>query len=105
MTWRRFCFNGQTFLEFAGRKIKSEDYQDILRNNLLTIMNLLAELDSVFQQAGLFIHTSRSTKTYFMQNNITLLDWPAFNPDLKPMENIRGSCFIKCMKMENNMYM
>ncbi|CAB1452154.1 unnamed protein product [Pleuronectes platessa] len=46
--------------------------------------------DWVFQQDNAPIHNARLTKTFFQENNITLLDHPACSPDLNPIENIWG---------------
>ncbi len=52
MTWECFAFNSQTFLAFTDRKMKLQNYQDILVTNLVPIIDLLARPDYVFQQDG-----------------------------------------------------
>ena len=33
-------------------------------------------------------HRSRMPLDYYIQNDIRLLEWPAYSPDLNPIENI-----------------
>uniref|UniRef100_A0A3Q0RK78 Tc1-like transposase DDE domain-containing protein n=1 Tax=Amphilophus citrinellus TaxID=61819 RepID=A0A3Q0RK78_AMPCI len=46
--------------------------------------------DWVFQQDNAAVHNARLAKDFFQENNITLLDHPAWSPDLNPIENIWG---------------
>lgn len=57
--------------------------------HMLPFQDLLRGTDCVFQQDNASIHTSRSTKDWFSQQNVQVLDWPALNQDLNPIENIR----------------
>ncbi len=36
------------------------------------------------------IHTARVVKSWLREENIQLLDWPPYSPDLNPMENLWG---------------
>uniref|UniRef100_A0A3B5BJS6 Tc1-like transposase DDE domain-containing protein n=1 Tax=Stegastes partitus TaxID=144197 RepID=A0A3B5BJS6_9TELE len=60
------------------------------RASLMTEDPRLCGNDWVFQQDNAPIHNARLTKTFFQDNNITLLDHPACSPDLNPVENIWG---------------
>ena len=33
-------------------------------------------------------HTARSVKAFLAQNTVDLLEWPAYSPDLNPIEGI-----------------
>ena len=42
----------------------------------------------MFQQDNAPAHTSKLTKSWFIENAIETLPWPAQSPDLNPIENI-----------------
>lgn len=42
--------------------------------------------DWIFQQDNATVHNIRLVKDLFQKNNITLLDHPAWSPDLSPIE-------------------
>ena len=45
------------------------------------------EEEVIFQQDNDPKHTSKKSKKWMENNNITLLDWPAQSPDLSPIEH------------------
>ncbi|CAB1425483.1 unnamed protein product [Pleuronectes platessa] len=74
----------------AGASNSSWLCGDVQRASLMTEGPRLCGNDWVFQQDNAPIHNARLTKTFFQENNITLLDHPACSPDLNPIENIWG---------------
>ena len=43
--------------------------------------------DYIFQQVNVPVHTSRLARSYFNENNISVLPWPARSPDFDIIEN------------------
>ena len=42
----------------------------------------------VYQQDNASPHTARVTKSFLREHDIPLLEWPAYSPDLSPIENV-----------------
>ena len=63
----------------------TNSYLAVLRDGLLPIYRQ----DMIYQQDGAPIHTARRTVKFFEQHAITWLrDWPAYSPDLNPIEHV-----------------
>ncbi len=49
---------------------------------------LFEDADFIFQQDLAPAHTAKSTKSWFNDHGVGVLDWPANSPDLNPIENL-----------------
>ncbi len=49
---------------------------------------LYGDADFIFQQDLAHAHTAKSTKSWFNDHGVTVLDWPVNSPDLNPIQNI-----------------
>ena len=81
MLWGAFKVDGTVALVVPGKKLKGEDYQEILHDNLLPIWNS----NFKFLQDNASIHVSKSSKAWFRKNKIELIDHPPVSPGLYPM--------------------
>ena len=81
MVWGGIGANGTTSLHFCDKNMDSEYYQHVLQENYLPFHQPVF----VFMQDSALPHTFESTKEFFRQHNIKVLDRAASSPDCNPI--------------------
>ncbi len=83
---------------FLKTNIISPVYQDVLEHFMLPSADqLFKDADFIFQQDLAPAHTAKSTRSWFNDHDVSVLDWPENSPDLN-IENLWG---IVKRKMRN----
>jgi hypothetical protein len=88
MTWGCISSSGPGSLSLIpkGATVKAPLYCHILQEHLQPSMGF--GNCQIFQHNGATAHTSRMTKEWLMEHNVTLLQpWPGSSSDMNPIEN------------------
>ena len=101
MIWGAMSSAGVGPLCFIKSGVNADIYQEILKHFMLP-SELYGDADFIFQQDLAPAHTAKSTKTWFNDRGITVLDWSENLPDLNPIENLWGIAKRKMRDMTPN---
>lgn len=85
MVWGCIGEAGTLSLEFVSGTINSLKYQEILNTCLLPHFN---KTKHIFQQDNARPHASKSTIEWLNENNVKVLEWPPYSPDINLIENV-----------------
>ena len=86
--WGGININGKIDLYFFTENVNSELYINILKE-MLPEMKRVGHKIFILVRDNAPAHVSEATKKFIKEKKINeLKDWPAFSPDLNPIENV-----------------
>jgi len=95
MIWGCFAGNKLEPIVFVDENINQDIYQELLQQHLLEFMEVLRTegLNEItFRQDNARPHTAKRTQCWLentgQEHNFKIMRWPAYSPDLNPIENL-----------------
>ena len=90
MVWGAVGSKGKSNLVIISTRMNSNDYTEVLSLHLLPFGQQIAGENWIYMNDNAPIHCSKYTKSWFADNQVDVISWPALSPVLNPIENVWG---------------
>ena len=64
----------------------AQRYVDVVLR--LVVVPYVRQHDDTFQEDNAWAHVARLSKAFLQQNNVDVMHWPPYSPDLSPIEHL-----------------
>lgn len=88
MVWGAVSYYGTSEIVFESAKMTAESYKRILESAFPHFKELFGPIPWTFQHDNAPIHTARAIKSWIQSQNVELMQWPPYSPDLNIVENV-----------------
>lgn len=87
--WGCISAGGLGHAELYAESLNAASYQRILKLNLAhSAIDVCPPGQWWFQQDNWTVHTAATTRVWFEREGMDVIDWPAWSPDLNPIEEL-----------------
>jgi transposase len=86
MMWGGISGNRRTNLVTINGTLNAQRYRTVILTQ--HVRPFIAANGGIFQQDNARPHVARANRDFLANNNIDVLPWPAFSPDLSPIEHL-----------------
>ena len=100
MIWAAISERGLTNVALISGSVNSARYTETLHNDFVQTANVLYPDGFWFQQDNARAHTAEATRNWMRENEIRVIEWPAYSPDLSPIENVWAVLKYRLCKRE-----
>ena len=90
MVWGAISYYGTCELQFVSSKMNAITYKGVIEKAFQHFDNIFGPIPWTFQHDNAPIHTARAVKQWISGQNVQLLEWPPYSPDLNIIENVWG---------------
>lgn len=90
MVWGAISYYGTIDLQFLTTTMNANCYKNVLQEAFPQFKNFFGDLEWIFQHDNAPIHTAGVVKSWIRSQNVKLLNWPPYSPELNVIENVWG---------------
>lgn len=86
MVWAGISHGHRTPLVFIDGRLTAQRYVDVILRPV--VVPFVRQHNVTFQQDNARAHVARLSMAFLQQNNVDVLRWPPYSPDLSPIEHL-----------------
>jgi transposase len=87
--WGAISYDGPVAIKCMKKRLDSKEYIKILRDEVINADGL-KEVTLKYMHDNWAVHNATVVREFLGDQPLETIDWPAFSPDLNPIENMWG---------------